>query len=87
MTKSVGASLGRAPSIERRRNFVVTPPRAEKPPSLPPAASTRWHGTMIANGFRPSACPTSRAAAGSPILAATSPYESVDPGGMVRATS
>jgi hypothetical protein len=33
------------------RSLVVTPPAAENPPGLPPAASTRWHGTMIGNGF------------------------------------
>ena len=43
-------------------SFVATPPCAEKPPILPPAASTRWHGTTIGNGLRPSACPTARAA-------------------------
>ena len=31
-------------------------------PILPPAANTRWQGTTIGNGFRPSACPTARAA-------------------------
>ncbi len=40
----------------RSRDFVMTPPFAEKPPILPPAATTRWHGTMIANGFRARAC-------------------------------
>ena len=30
---------------------LVVPPAAENPPGLPPAASTRWHGTMIQNGF------------------------------------
>ena len=30
-----------APSIASRRSFVVTPPGAEKPPLLPPAARTR----------------------------------------------
>ena len=33
------------------RSLVVTPPAAENLPGLPPAASTRWHGTMIGNGF------------------------------------
>jgi hypothetical protein len=74
-------------SIARRRSFVVTPPFAEKPPTLPPAASTRWHGTTIANGFRPSACPTARAEPPAPRRAASSPYVSVAPGGMVRAAS
>src|SRR5262249_31372556 len=86
-SNSVGASLVRARSIVSRRSLVVTPPLAEKPPALPPAASTRWHGTMIGNGFRPSACPTSRARARSPSRAAISPYESVAPGAMLRATS
>ena len=42
-------------------------------PIFPLAASTRWHGTTIANGLRPSACPTARAAPRSPTRAATSP--------------
>jgi hypothetical protein len=55
------------------RSFVMTPPAAEKPPGLPPAASTRWHGTMIGNGLLPMACPTSRAALLSPSRVAISP--------------
>jgi uncharacterized membrane protein YoaK (UPF0700 family) len=51
----VGSRPRRARSISSRRSLVVTPPLAEKPPVLPPAATTRWHGTMTANGFRPSA--------------------------------
>jgi hypothetical protein len=45
-----------SPSIARSRVFVKTPPFAEKPPILPPAATTRWDGTIIANGFRARAC-------------------------------
>ena len=37
------------------------------------AHPSAWHGTMTANGFRPSAWPTSRAAPGSPSRAAMSP--------------
>ena len=74
-------------SIDNRRCFVLTPKAAEKPPSLPPAASTRWQGTTIANGFRPRACPTARAASRLPSRAAISPYESVAPTGMARAIS
>jgi len=40
----------------------MTPPGAENPPARPPAASTRWQGTMIGIGFCPSARPTARAA-------------------------
>ena len=46
---------------------------AEKPRRLPSAASTRWQGTTIGNGLRPSAWPTACADAGSPTSAATSP--------------
>ena len=56
---SVGAP---APSIASMRRFVATPPWAEKPLSSPPAASTRWQGTTIGNGLRPSARPTACAA-------------------------
>ena len=31
--------------MARRRRLVMEPPLAEKPPSLPPAATTRWQGT------------------------------------------
>src|SRR5262249_26776672 len=74
-------------SIANRRSFVATPPFAEKPPGLPPAASTRWHGTRIGSGFLPSAWPTARAERGAPIRAAISPYESVVPDGILRAAS
>src|SRR5499427_2773138 len=40
-SNSVGASLVRARSMVSRRSLVATPPLAEKPPDLPPAASTR----------------------------------------------
>src|SRR5258707_3429595 len=40
--------------------LVTTPPLAENPPGLPSAASTRWQGTTIGQGLRPSAWPTSR---------------------------
>src|SRR2546428_756570 len=49
-SNSIGASLVRAFSIESRRILEATPPRAEKPPVLPPAANTRWQGTIIGNG-------------------------------------
>src|SRR5262249_40689810 len=62
-----------APSIASSRSLVATPPRAEKPPDLRPAATTRWHGTIGANGFFPIASPTSRAISGSPNRAAISP--------------
>ena len=54
-SNNVGVSLVRARSIVSRRSFVVIPPLAENPPAFPPAASTRWQGTMIGNGLRPSA--------------------------------
>ena len=41
----------------------------------------------MGNGLRPSAWPTARADRGEPICAANSPYEIVEPGGMVRAVS
>ena len=65
-SKSIGAELVRAPSIESRRSLVAMPPFAEKPPVRPCAASTRWHGTTIGNGFCPSASPTARALARRP---------------------
>ena len=43
--------LGCAPSIVSKRSLLTTPPGAEKPPVLPPAASTRWQGMMIGHGF------------------------------------
>src|SRR5690348_858296 len=54
------AASAAAPSISRMRRLVATPPEAEKPPILPSAPSTRWQGTMMAMGLRPSAWPTSR---------------------------
>src|SRR5262245_49440559 len=86
-SKSVGVALVRARSMVSRRSLVVTPPLAEKPPALPPTASTRWHGTMMGNGLRPSACPTSRANSRPPSRAAISPYDNVAPTGMLRAIS
>ena len=46
---------------------------AENPPLRVPAASTRWQGTTGATGLWPRACPTARAAPGSPRAVATSP--------------
>src|SRR6185437_506658 len=62
-----------APSMASSLTLVLTPPRAEKPPSLPPAAVTRWQGTTIGQGFCPRAAPTSRASSRSPSRAAISP--------------
>src|SRR5262249_45242027 len=78
-SNNVGAAVVRGGWIVSSRSLVVTPPLAEKPPALPPAASTRWHGTMSGNGFRPSACPTSRASPRSPSRAAISPTEAAPP--------
>ena len=51
----LGVWFTTAPSIASIFSFVTTPPLAEKPPGLPPAASTRWQGTTIGHGLRPSA--------------------------------
>ena len=44
---SMGASVVPARSIDSSRSFVVVPPLAEKPLTLPPAASIRWQGTSF----------------------------------------
>src|SRR5216683_7380034 len=62
-----------APSIASIFSLVTTPPLAEKPPGLPPAASTRWQGTTIGQGLRPSAWPTSRDSSTPPSRLAISP--------------
>src|SRR5438552_1517297 len=62
-----------APSIASIFSLVTTPPFAEKPPGLLPAASTRWHGTTIGQGLRPSAWPTSRDSSTPPSFLAMSP--------------
>ena len=67
---------GRSPARPRARASGASsarPPGAENPVSAPFAATTRWHGTMIGNGLRASAAPTSRAPSGRPIARATSP--------------
>ena len=66
---------------------MLTPPRAEKPPRAPLAEITRWQGTTMGYGLRPSAWPTSRARCTSPRRRAMSPYETVSPAGTVRATA
>src|SRR5689334_12918654 len=86
-SNKLGVWLTTAPSIASIFNFVSTPPRAEKPPGLLPAASTRWQGTTIGHGLRPSAWPTSRDSSTPPSRFAMSPYVMVLPGGMVRAMS
>ena len=53
------------------------------PPSRPPAAITRWHGTSRRPQSR-MMLPTARAARGLPARAATSPYVATRPGGMRR---
>ena len=82
-----GYGRGVTPSAASISALIDVPPVAVKPPIRPPAASTRWQGTTIGNGLRPSACPTARAAPGEPAAWATSPYESVSPAGIVRTTS
>ena len=69
----LGVWFTAAPSIASIFNFVTTPPLAEKPPGLLPAASTRWHGTTIGQGLRPSAWPTSRDSSTPPSFLAISP--------------
>lgn len=44
-------------SAARILSFIAAPPGAEKPPVLSPTAITRWQGTMIGIGLRPSALP------------------------------
>jgi hypothetical protein len=56
------------------RIFAADPPGAENPPTLPPAANTRWHGMINGTGFLAMAWPTSRAASGpAPIYFAKPP--------------
>src|SRR5262249_51510569 len=69
----LGVWLTTAPSISSIFSFVTTPPLAEKPPGLLPAASTRWQGTTIGHGLRPSAWPTSRDNSTPPSFLAMSP--------------
>jgi hypothetical protein len=73
VSSSAGAPPAPAPSISSMRRLVWSPPRALKPPSRPPAATTRWQGTTIGTGLWPIAWPTAWAAPGSPSSAATSP--------------
>jgi hypothetical protein len=70
---SHGQRSSSTPSIARSRALVDRPPWAEKPPALPPPASTRWQGTTIGNGLLAIARPTARAAPGVPMLRASSP--------------
>src|SRR3954468_18197097 len=72
-SNKLGVWFTAAPSIASIFNFVTTPPLAEKPPGLLPAASTRWHGTTIGQGLRPSAWPTSRDSSTPPSFLAISP--------------
>src|SRR6476620_1155002 len=69
----LGVWFTAAPSIASIFSFVTTPPLAEKPPGLLPAPSTRWHGTTIGHGLRPSAWPTSRDNSTPPSFLAISP--------------
>ena len=56
--------------LELRRDAALG---RETGPVLPPAATTRWHGTTMANGLRPRAWPTAWAEPGAPSSAAISP--------------
>ena len=42
-------------SIESSRRFEMLPANGEIRSAEPPASSTRWHGTTIGKGLRPSA--------------------------------
>src|ERR1700681_494469 len=74
-----GVWLTAAPSIASIFSLVTTPPLAENPPGLPPAASTRWQGTTIGQGLRPRAWATSRDSSTPPSRLAISPYVIVWP--------
>jgi hypothetical protein len=47
-----GGGATRTPSSSSMWALATEPPGAENPPTLPPAASTRWHGIMSGTGFR-----------------------------------
>ena len=72
-SNKLGVWFTSAPSISSIFSFVTTPPFAEKPPGLLPAASTRWQGTTIGHGLCPSAWPTSRDSWTPPSCLAMSP--------------
>src|SRR5271166_4875296 len=72
-SNKLGVWLTIAPSMASIFSLVETPPLAEKPPGLLPAASTRWQGTTIGHGLRPSAWPTSRDSSTPPRRFAISP--------------
>jgi alpha-beta hydrolase superfamily lysophospholipase len=73
VSSSAAPAAAPAPSISSIRRLVRLPPRALKPPSRPPEATTRWQGTTIGTGLWPIAWPTAWAAPASPSSAATSP--------------
>ena len=54
-----------------------------KPPSRPPAATTRWHGVPGASHVA-MMLPTARQARGRPASRATPPYVQIRPGGIRR---
>ncbi|SVC94298.1 uncharacterized protein METZ01_LOCUS347152 [marine metagenome] len=58
-----------------------------KPPSSPFDLTTRWQGTIGANGFLFIALPTARCALGRPIISARPPYEITFPGGTFFSAS
>ena len=53
--------------------FMLKPPRAEKPRNSPVEPTTRWQGIMIGAGLVAMTRPTARAAAGEPQAAANCP--------------
>src|SRR4051794_15147904 len=69
------ASLG---SSNSSRNCLRSSPPAY-PVSWPFFPTTRWHGTTMLSGLRPTDCPTSRAVLPSATAAANSPYVIVSP--------
>src|SRR4051812_26446020 len=54
-----------------------------KPTILPPAPTTRWHGTITGIGLWLQAVPTARAAPGSPRAVAIAPYVTISPYGIL----
>ena len=69
--RSRGGLYGSEPSSLSRKCFFSAPPVYW--PITPPLRTTRWQGTTIGSGFRPSAVPVARAARGLPAISASSP--------------
>ena len=69
----------RFPRGSRSHSFVGIPSPGLYPVILPPAASTRWHGTMIGMGLAAMAPPTARPAPPWPVASPIAPYEVTSP--------